>query len=125
MNGLGSKDTNRFVPIVGRTSIFADPASPVQPRHDPRTFGGNTGYTDLVAKVMVSLPDDLLRAVDVEAERRGTTRSGLLRELAEETLRRRTIHRAERMAQINDLDGPIKGHGGRVAELVKANRPEP
>jgi len=77
-----------------------------------------------MAKVMVSLPDDLLRAVDVEAQRRGTTRSGLLRELAEESLRRRTIHRAQLMAQINDLDGPVKGHGGRVAELVKANRPE-
>lgn len=77
-----------------------------------------------MAKVMVSLPDDLLRAVDVEAERRGTTRSGLLRELAEETLRHRTVHRAERMAQINDLERLGGGHGGSVADLVKANRPE-
>jgi len=77
-----------------------------------------------MAKVMVSLPDDLLKAVDIEAGRRGTTRSGLLRELAEETLRRRSIRRAERMAQIDGLDGPIAGHGGRVAGLVKANRPE-
>ena len=82
------------------------------------------GILSDVAKVMVSLPDDLLKAVDIEAERRGTTRSGLLRELAEETLRRRTAHRVERMAQIDDLDGPITGHGGGVAELVKANRPE-
>lgn len=77
-----------------------------------------------MTKVMVSLPDDLLRAVDVEADRRGTTRSGLLRELAEETLRRRSSRRVERMAQIDGLDGPIRGHGGGVAELVKANRPE-
>lgn len=77
-----------------------------------------------MAKVMVSLPDDLLKAVDIEAERRGTTRSGLLRELAEESLRRRTAHRAERMAQIDFLDGPMKGHGGGVADLIKANRPE-
>lgn len=75
-----------------------------------------------MAKVMVSLPDDLLRAVDVEAERRGTTRSGYLRELAEETLRRRSAQRAERMAQIDILSGPLTGHGGGVAELVKANR---
>ena len=73
---------------------------------------------------MVSLPDDLLTAVDIEAGRRGTTRSGLLREVLEETLRRRTIHRAERMAQINGRDGPIRRHGGGVAALVKANRPE-
>jgi hypothetical protein len=72
----------------------------------------------------MALPDDLLRAVDIEAERRGTTRSGLLRELAEELLRRRTVHRIERMAQIDGMDGPITGHRGRVAELVKANRPE-
>jgi hypothetical protein len=37
---------------------------------------GITGDTTGMAKVMVSLPDDLLRAVDVEAVRRGTTRSG-------------------------------------------------
>lgn len=73
---------------------------------------------------MVSLPDDLLRAVDVEADRRGTTRSGLLRELAEETLRRRTLQRVERMAELDDSDGPVAGHGGRVAELVKTTRPE-
>jgi hypothetical protein len=85
---------------------------------------GNTGYTESMAKVMVSLPDDLLRAVDIEAERRGTSRSGLLRALAEETLHRGSIRRAERMAQIDDLHGSITGHGGGVAELVKANRPE-
>ena len=77
-----------------------------------------------MAKVMVSLPDDLLRAVDVEAGRRGTTRSAYSRELAEETLRRRSIRRAERMAEIDDMDGPLAGHGGGVAELVKATRPE-
>lgn len=85
---------------------------------------GNTGYTPGMAKVMVSLPDDLLRAVDVEAGRRGTTRSAYLRELAEETLRRRSIRRAERMAEIDNMDGPLAGHGGGVAALVKATRPE-
>lgn len=77
-----------------------------------------------MAKVMVSLPDDLLRAVDVEAGRRGTTRSGFLRELAEETLRRRTVRRAERMAELDAADGPPVGHGGGAADLVKATRPE-
>lgn len=77
-----------------------------------------------MAKVMMSLPDDLLRAVDVEAGRRGTSRSGLLRELAEERLRRLSIRRAERMAEIEALRGAA-GHGGKVAELLKASRPEP
>ena len=35
-----------------------------------------------MAKVMVSLPDDVLARIDDEARRRGTTRSGLLREAA-------------------------------------------
>ncbi len=77
-----------------------------------------------MAKVMVSLPDDLLEAVDVEADRRGTTRSGLLRELAEEMLRRRSIRRAERMAEVDAMDRPVAGHGGGVAELIKTTRPE-
>lgn len=77
-----------------------------------------------MAKVMVSLPDELLRAVDVEAARRGTTRSGLLRELAEETLRRRSLRRAQRMAGLDHADGQRVGHGGRVAELLKASRPQ-
>lgn len=72
----------------------------------------------------MSLPDDVLRAVDVEAHRRGTTRSGLLRELAEETIRQRSARRAERMAEIRLRNTPIKGHGGESAEVVKANRPE-
>ena len=73
---------------------------------------------------MVSLPDDLLRAVDMEASRRGTTRSGYLRELAEETLRRKSAVRAQRMAEIDTMDGPATRHGGDVAALVKANRPD-
>lgn len=73
---------------------------------------------------MVSLPDDLLRAVDVEAERRGTTRSGLLRDLAEEALRRRSAERARRMAELDQEAGATAGHGGSVAELVKTSRPD-
>lgn len=77
-----------------------------------------------MAKVMVSLPDDLLQAVDAEARRRGTTRSGLLRELAEENLRRRSVRRAARIAEIAEMHGGISGHGGNVAEVVKATRPD-
>ncbi len=37
-----------------------------------------TGYTGGMAKVMVSVPDELLARIDTEARRRMTTRSGLL-----------------------------------------------
>ena len=77
-----------------------------------------------MAKVMVSLPDNVLRALDMEAVRRGTTRSGLLRELAEDSVRSRSEQRARRMSEIDD-QGPRQGHGGAVAEQVKASRPRP
>jgi hypothetical protein len=76
----------------------------------------NTGSTQLVAKVMVSLADDLLRAVDAEAARRGMTRSGLLREFADRSLRERGAHRAARAVEIMRDSG---AHGGDVAALVK------
>ena len=40
------------------------------------------GYTELMAKVMISLGDDVLERIDREARRRGTTRSALIREAA-------------------------------------------
>jgi metal-responsive CopG/Arc/MetJ family transcriptional regulator len=74
-----------------------------------------------MAKVMVSLPDALLRQLDAEATRRGTTRSGLLRALAEEEFRRADVRRAERIKEIN-REG-ASNHGGNVAEVLKRNRP--
>jgi len=35
-----------------------------------------------MAKVMVSIPDDLLTEIDLEAKRQGTSRSGLLQKAA-------------------------------------------
>ncbi len=73
-----------------------------------------------MAKVMVSFPDELLAAVDTEAARRGTTRSGLLRTFADEALRRRGANRA---ARISELMRESSSHGGDAAELVKRHRP--
>lgn len=73
---------------------------------------------------MVSFPEDLLRALDDEAARRGISRSGLLQELAEDALRRNSGRRAVRMAEIHLQYGPPTDHGGHVAELVKNHRPE-
>ena len=40
------------------------------------------GYAPAMAKVMVSIPDDLLSVIDAEVNRRGTTRSALLQAAA-------------------------------------------
>lgn len=78
------------------------------------------GYTDRVAKVMVSLPDDLLGVLDAEAARRGTTRSGLLRDYIAEGLRHRAEVRASRMRELLDESGH---HGGRSLDELKRGRP--
>lgn len=77
-----------------------------------------------MAKVMISLPDEVLRDIDRQAERKGTTRSGLIRQWAEADSRERSRRRAEEMRRINDEGEGSPGFGGNVAELVKANRPE-
>lgn len=81
---------------------------------------GITGYTALVAKVMISLPDDLLARVDSQAAERGATRSATIRELAEAALGERERSLGERMAA---LEGFATGHGGDVVGVLKAGRP--
>jgi predicted transcriptional regulator len=46
-----------------------------------------------MAKVMISVPDELLERVDAEAARRGTTRSGLIRDTLGVELERRDPER--------------------------------
>jgi metal-responsive CopG/Arc/MetJ family transcriptional regulator len=75
-----------------------------------------------MAKVMVSLPDDLLSAVDAEARRAGTTRSAIMREFAGIALRRRRENRA---AAMRSLLAGVSPHGGRAAERIKETRPGP
>jgi len=73
-----------------------------------------------MAKVMVSLPDDLLTEVDAEARRAGTTRSAVMRGFADAALRKR---REGRAAAMRSLLSDVSPHGGHAAEQVKATRP--
>jgi metal-responsive CopG/Arc/MetJ family transcriptional regulator len=75
-----------------------------------------------MAKVMVSMPDDLLAEVDAEASRAGTSRSAVMRDFADAALRRR---RADRAAAMKSLLCQASPHGGNAAEQVKATRPGP
>jgi len=74
-----------------------------------------------VAKVMISLPDELLARVDARASEQCSTRSATLREFAERALGERERLLAQRMAEI---DANTTGHGGNVAEQLKAERPD-
>jgi metal-responsive CopG/Arc/MetJ family transcriptional regulator len=74
-----------------------------------------------MAKVMVSLPDELLAELDAEAARRGTTRSALLRAFAQDAFSQRG---AQRAARVTELARDATPHGGDVAGLVKRHRPQ-
>jgi HicB-like antitoxin of HicAB toxin-antitoxin system len=52
----------------------------------PTLTAGNTVYTHPVAKVMISIPDDLLGRLDAQARANRETRSGFLQRLAEREL---------------------------------------
>ncbi len=74
-----------------------------------------------MAKVMISIPDPLLGALDAEVVRRGTSRSALLQDAARREL---GLLRRDRDALLEDLDalsatwaGPVGG-----ADLIRADR---
>lgn len=78
------------------------------------------GILTVVAKVMVSMPDDLLAEVDAQANRAGTSRSAVMRDFADAALRRR---RGDRAAAMGFLLQNASPHGGNSAEQVKTTRP--
>lgn len=72
---------------------------------------GHTGYTQSVAKVLVSLPDDLLRKIDARAKALGESRSGYLRRLAERDL----PSDEQRRNEVKRLMGLIRANAERKA----------
>jgi metal-responsive CopG/Arc/MetJ family transcriptional regulator len=72
-----------------------------------------------VAKVMISIPDELLRKLDEQAKRCRTTRSGLLRRLAEREL---ALDSESRREEILAILARAQDHGGEVARLVREDR---
>ncbi len=74
-----------------------------------------------MAKVMISMPDELLAAVDAEATRRGVTRSALLQDAARGQV---GLLRRDRDSILGDLDrisalwaGPLD-----AGEMIRADR---
>ncbi|HEX8754366.1 MAG TPA: type II toxin-antitoxin system HicB family antitoxin [Solirubrobacterales bacterium] len=87
----------------------------------PLKLHGNTVYTHPVAKVMISIPDDLLQRVDAHASAAGETRSGFLQRLAERELERIDVKEREEFERL--LDSVQIDLGGRsAAELIREDR---
>ncbi|HET7045022.1 MAG TPA: ribbon-helix-helix protein, CopG family [Gaiellaceae bacterium] len=72
-----------------------------------------------MAKVMISLPDALLARVDAEARRRGTTRSGLVQQLATDALH---VDQTERIEAMRALNAQAGHYGGTGLAALKADR---
>jgi hypothetical protein len=82
---------------------------------------GNTVYTRPVAKVMISVPDELLKRLDARAKEVGESRSGFLQGLAERELEvadRRDDEEVNRLLDSIHLDLG----GADIAQLIREDR---
>lgn len=68
---------------------------------------------------MISFPDELLARLDEHARRNGTTRSGLLRELAQRELSIDSDARRQGIARLLAAAAP---HGGESAQQMREQR---
>ena len=84
------------------------------------TAFSNTVYTHPVAKVMISIPDDLLERLDAHARANRETRSGFLQRLAERSWSRDAERRDEKFEEL--LDPLYIDLGGRRAQLIREDR---
>ena len=87
----------------------------------PVLTAGNTIYTRPVAKVMISVPDELLKRIDARAQGIGETRSGFLQRLAErdlEVAERRDDEEVNRLLDSVRLDLG----GADIAQLIREDR---
>jgi metal-responsive CopG/Arc/MetJ family transcriptional regulator len=73
-----------------------------------------------MAKVMISMPDDLLARIDAQARSEHATRSSFLRRLAERELARDNRQRRRR---VEELFGAATGRfGGDGTKLIREDR---
>lgn len=91
----------------------------------PVLTAGNTVYTRPVAKVMISISDQLLERVDARASAAGETRSGFLQRLAERELEAADTRKREEVERLLDqIRIEISPDDPRVdaAQLIREDR---
>ncbi|HET7589024.1 MAG TPA: type II toxin-antitoxin system HicB family antitoxin [Solirubrobacterales bacterium] len=82
---------------------------------------GNTVYPRSMAKVMISLPDELLKRIDNYVRERGETRSGFLRRLAEREVENSETERRRHIEDLMEKIGTVD-LGGEAARLIREDR---
>jgi predicted DNA-binding protein len=88
----------------------------------PTLAVSNTVYTRPVAKVMISIPDKLLKRLDLRAKEAGETRSGFLQRIAEQELERTGRHDREEIERLLDEIQPLDLGGVSAAQLIREDR---
>jgi hypothetical protein len=74
---------------------------------------GNTVYPADVAKVLISIPDGLLRRVDDAATRAGESRSGFLQRIAEREVAASNSRVRKELEDLFEFLPPAGGESGR------------
>jgi metal-responsive CopG/Arc/MetJ family transcriptional regulator len=82
---------------------------------------GNTVYPRSMAKVMISLPGELLERIDDHAREAGETRSGFLRRLAEREIERGEAKRRRHIEELMEKIGTID-LGGEATRMIREDR---
>jgi hypothetical protein len=84
---------------------------------------GNTVYPLDVAKVLISIPDDLLMRIDEYAQRNAETRSGFLQRLAESEIAADNARRTKEFQELLGPPRPPDPSGGPTGEqLIREDR---
>jgi parvulin-like peptidyl-prolyl isomerase len=86
---------------------------------------GNTVYTHPMAKVMISISDDLLERLDAQARTNQETRSGFLQRLAERELElAEDRRRVEVQRLLDELRAEFRDDEPRIdaAQLIREDR---
>jgi metal-responsive CopG/Arc/MetJ family transcriptional regulator len=73
-----------------------------------------------MAKVMISMPDDLLARIDAQVKTEHATRSEFLRRLAERELAQKNQQRRKRIEEL--LDSATGKFGGDGTKLIREDR---
>jgi metal-responsive CopG/Arc/MetJ family transcriptional regulator len=83
---------------------------------------GNTVYTHPVAKVMISIPDNLLKRLDAHVEAAHETRSGFLQRLAEREIERAEGRDRDEIERLLGEIGHVDLGGVSAAQLIREDR---
>jgi len=88
----------------------------------PALAVSNTVYTHSVAKVMISIPDDLLERLDAHVAAARETRSGFLQRVAEREIEAADGQARSQVERLLDEIEPIDLGGVTAAQLIREDR---